>query len=264
MNKHLLHLLAATLLLLLASCNTREKVLYFQDLTTGTIAGAQPIEEIKFQPGDKLSIVVTSCLTPEAAANFNLPVITTSAVSGAAYSSNQVIYYNVSTDGTIEMPGVGTVSVAGKTRSQVTTEIQSALRNGLLNDAVVTINTSNQYVTLLGEVQRPGHYSITRDNLTLLEAIGLAGDLTIQADRSRILVMRQEGTELKSYYVDIRSKDLLSSPVFNLKQNDVIYVEPNLVRSNQYTNNANSVRLVSTWLSLLSFLTSTIILIKNW
>ncbi len=261
--KKLIFTLAAVLIAL-TSCNTREKVLYFQDLSSGTLAGAQPIEEIRFQPGDKLSIVVTSCLTPEAAANFNLPVITTSAVSGATYSNNQVAYYTVNTDGTIQVPGVGAVTVAGKTRSQVTDEVQIALRNGLLNDAVVTINTANQYTTLLGEVKTPGRYTITRDNLTLLEAIGMAGDLTIQADRSRILVMRQEGGDLKSYYVDIRSKDILSSPVYNLKQNDVIYVEPNLVRSNQYTNNANSVRLVSTWLSLLSFLTSTIILIKNW
>ena len=134
----------------------------------------------------------------------------------------------------------------------------------VLNDAVVTINTANQYVTILGEIKAPGRYLITRDNLTLLEAIGMAGDLTIQGERSKILVMRQEGSELKSYYVDLRSKDVFASPVYNLKQNDVIYVEPNAVRSNQYVNNANSIRQVSTWLSLLSFITSTIILIKNW
>lgn len=254
----------AAILLVFTSCNTKEKVIYFQDLTPGTVTNSQAIEEIKFQPGDKLSIVVTSCLTPEAAANFNLPVITTSAVSGATYSNNQVAYYTVNTDGTIQVPGVGTVIVANKTRTEVTEEIQNALRKGLLNDAVVTINTANQYVTILGEIKAPGRYLITRDNLTLLEAIGMAGDLTIQGERSKILVMRQEGSELKSYYVDLRSKDVFASPVYNLKQNDVIYVEPNAVRSNQYVNNANSIRQVSTWLSLLSFITSTIILIKNW
>lgn len=254
----------AAVLMFFSSCNIREKVVYFQDLTTETIANSQSIEEIKFMPGDKLSIVVTSCLTPEAAANFNLPVITTSAVAGTTYSNNQVAYYTVNTDGTIQVPGVGEIKVEGKTRTEVTEIIQNALRDGLLNDAVVTISTANQYITILGEVKNPGRYLITRDNLTLLEALGMAGDLNIQANRSRILVLRQEGKETKNYYVDIRSKDFFASPVFNLKQNDVVYIEPNVVKSNQYTNNANSVRQVSTWLSLLSFITTTIILIKDW
>lgn len=254
----------AAVLMLFSSCNIREKVVYFQDLTTETIANSQSIEEIKFMPGDKLSIVVTSCLTPEAAANFNLPVITTSAVAGTTYSNNQVAYYTVNTDGTIQVPGIGEIKVEGKTRTEVTEIIQNALRDGLLNDAVVTISTANQYITILGEVKNPGRYLITRDNLTLLEALGMAGDLNIQANRSRILVLRQEGKETKNYYVDIRSKDFFASPVFNLKQNDVVYIEPNVVKSNQYTNNANSVRQVSTWLSLLSFITTTIILIKDW
>ena len=254
----------AAVLMLFSSCNIREKVVYFQDLTTETIAKSQSIEEIKFMPGDKLSIVVTSCLTPEAAADFNLPVITTSAVAGTTYSNNQVAYYTVNTDGTIQVPGVGEIKVEGKTRTEVTEIIQNALRDGLLNDAVVTISTANQYITILGEVKNPGRYLITRDNLTLLEALGMAGDLNIQANRSRILVLRQEGKETKNYYVDIRSKDFFASPVFNLKQNDVVYIEPNVVKSNQYTNNANSVRQVSTWLSLLSFITTTIILIKDW
>lgn len=254
----------AAVLMLFSSCNIREKVVYFQDLTTETIANSQSIEEIKFMPGDKLSIVVTSCLTPEAAANFNLPVITTSAVAGTTYSNNQVAYYTVNTDGTIQVPGVGEIKVEGKTRTEVTEIIQNALRDGLLNDAVVTISTANQYITILGEVKNPGRYLITRDNLTLLEALGMAGDLNIQANRSRILVLRQEGKETKNYYVDIRSTDFFASPVFNLKQNDVVYIEPNVVKSNQYTNNANSVRQVSTWLSLLSFITTTIILIKDW
>jgi polysaccharide export outer membrane protein len=76
--------------------------------------------------------------------------------------------------------------------------------------------------------------------------------------------MRQEGNEMKNYYIDLRSKDVFVSPVYNLKQNDVIYVEPNAVKSNQYVNNANSIRQVSTWLSLLSFITTTLIVIKEW
>jgi polysaccharide export outer membrane protein len=133
-----------------------------------------------------------------------------------------------------------------------------------LNDAIVTINPVNQYVTVLGEVKNPNRFLLNRDNITLLEVIGMAGDLTIQGDRSNVLVMRNENGIVTNYYVDLRSKNVILSPVYYLKQNDVVYVQPNEVKSNQSTNNGNSIRQISTWLSLLSFITTTIILIKNW
>ena len=104
---------------------------------------------------------------------------------------------------------------------------------------------------------------IRRDNITLLQALGEAGDLTIQARRDSILVIRQEGNVSKSYFVDLRSKDLLNSPVYNLKQNDIVYVKPNKVRAGQSTVNDNSARSISTWLSISSFLLSLAILIFN-
>jgi polysaccharide export outer membrane protein len=113
-------------------------------------------------------------------------------------------------------------------------------------------------------VKNPNRFQLNKDCITLLEAIGMAGDLTIQGDRSKVLVMRNENGQVANYYVDLRSKDVLSSPVYYLKQNDVVYVQPNEVKSNQYINNGNSIRQISTWLSLLSFITTTIILIKNW
>ncbi len=119
----------------------------------------------------------------------------------------------------------------------------------------------DQFITVLGEVKNPGRVSVNRDNITLLEAIGQCGDLTIQARRDRILVLRQENGLTKTYYVDIRSKDLLNSPVYNLHQNDVVVVEPNKVRQGQSTNNDNSVRSISTWLSVSSVLISLGILI---
>jgi polysaccharide export outer membrane protein len=154
--------------------------------------------------------------------------------------------------------------IAGKSRSEVTEELQNKLRNGLLNDAIVSVNPVNQYINILGEVKTPNRYLLNKDNITILEAITMAGDLTIQGDRSRILVMRNEDGQVKNYYVDLRSKDILSSPAYYLKQNDVVYVQPNEVKSNNYVNNGNSIRQISTWLSLLSFITTTIILIKNW
>ena len=260
-----LSLLFALVVVAFTSCNTKEKVVYFQDLAANEAIQTQAVENLKFQPGDRMTIVVTSSLTPDAAVSFNLPIVTMQAGSVTGQNtSNSMSFYSVDPDGTIDVPGVGKIVAAGKTRAELTTEIQSKLRNGLLNDAIVTINPVNQYVTVLGEVKNPNRFTIGRDNVTLLEVIGMAGDLTIQGDRSNVLVMRNENGVVTNYYVDLRSKDVISSPVFYLKQNDVVYVQPNEVKSNQSTNNGNSIRQISTWLSLLSFITTTIILIKNW
>ena len=108
----------------------------------------------------------------------------------------------------------------------------------------------------MGEVRNPGKQTITKDRLTIIEALGAAGDLTIHGCRDNILVLRQEGNETKSYYVDLRSKDVMNSPVYNLRQNDVVYVQPNKVKMGQSTNNDNSLRTISTWISIASFLMS--------
>lgn len=162
----------------------------------------------------------------------------------------------------IDIPVLGKVKVGGLTRTEAANAIQSKLRDEEhLLDGVVTINSYDQYITVLGEVKNPGRISINRDNMTILEAIGMAGDLNIQARRNRIRVIRQEGDQSRTYFVDIRSKDILNSPVYNLRQNDVIYVEPNLVKQGQYTNNDNSLRSISTWLSATSVFISLYILI---
>ena len=255
--------LMAVAMLILTSCKTREKVLYFQDISGNTVMPTQAISPLTYVPGDKLTVVVTSSATPQLAMKFNLPVVTiqAGAVEGRSSTSNQISVYTIDENGCIDIPSLGRVKVAGLTRAEVSAKVQSLLRDGKLNDAVVTVSSYDQYITVMGEVARPGRVSIAKDNITLLEALGAAGDLTIQARRDNILVLRQEGNETKSYYVDIRSKDLLNSPVYNLRQNDVIYVQPNTVRIGQSTNNDNSVRSISTWLSISSFLLSLSILI---
>ena len=119
----------------------------------------------------------------------------------------------------------------------------------------------NLYFSVLGEVKTPGKYAITKDQITLLEAISMAGDLSIYGKRDAIFVIREENGESKAYFVDLRSKDLFNSPVYSLQQNDIIYVSPNNVRVGQSTNNDNSVRSISTWLSVSSVLISLGILI---
>ena len=126
---------------------------------------------------------------------------------------------------------------------------------------IINFGTSFFYQTGRFAVENPGRVVINRDNNTLLEVLGMVGDLNMTARRDRIMVIRQEGNESKTYYADIRSKNFLNSPVYNLQQNDVVYVEPNRVKMGQSTNNDNSVRSISTGLSVSSVLISLGILI---
>ncbi len=246
---------------LFTSCKTREKVLYFQDITNGDQITTQSLEPLKLCAGDKVSIIVSSSATPEIAQQFNLPIVTVQAGSAARTYSNQIALYTLDEQGCVDIPTLGRVKIGGLTRSDAAVKIQDMLRQGQLRDGIVTVSAYDQFITVLGEVKNPGRVSVNRDNITLLEAIGQCGDLTIQARRDRILVLRQENGLTKTYYVDIRSKDLLNSPVYNLHQNDVVVVEPNKVRQGQSTNNDNSVRSISTWLSVSSVLISLGILI---
>ena len=255
MNRFFLVLVAV--LLTLSSCKTREKILYFQDIENGSVIPTQAIQPLTFQPGDKLTVIVTSSATPQLAVQFNLPMVTIQAgTTSTSIGSQQMAVYTIDENGCIDIPTLGRTKISGLTRSETAAKIQSILRDGKLRDAVVTVNSYDQYITILGEVKTPGKQTITKDRLTIIEALGAAGDLTIHGCRDNILVLRQEGNETKSYYVDLRSKDVMNSPVYNLRQNDVVYVQPNKVKMGQSTNNDNSLRTISTWISIASFLMS--------
>lgn len=256
MKKNLILLFIA--LLTMASCKTQEKIVYFQDTEANGTIETQKAIALKLIPGDKIGVNVTSATTPELAMRYNL---TQGNASTSATINANNYRYTLDENGNVDLPGIGRLKVSGLTRAEAASLIQAKYRDGIINDAVVTVSTYNQYVTILGEVKNPGQLEITRDNLNILEAIGRAGDLTITGRRDCVKVIRQEGDQSKTYYVDLRSKDIFNSPVYNLQQNDVIYVEPNKMKSGQSTYNDNSIRSISTWLSISSFLTSLAILI---
>lgn len=256
MKKNLILLFIA--LLTMASCKTQEKIVYFQDTQANGTINTQKAVALKLIPGDKIGVNVTSATTPELAMRYNL---TQGNASTSATMNVNNYRYTLDENGNVDLPGIGRMKVSGLTRAEAASLIQAKYRDGIINDAVVTVSTYNQYVTILGEVKNPGQLEITRDNLNILEAIGRAGDLTITGRRDCVKVIRQEGDQSKTYYVDLRSKDIFNSPVYNLQQNDVIYVEPNKMKSGQSTYNDNSIRSISTWLSISSFLTSLAILI---
>ena len=247
------------------SCNTSKKILYLQDVRNDVPVSTTKGAQITIMPKDQLSIVV-SCKDPEIAALFNLPRISHQAgVQNLSLNSNtntQLLGYTVDVDGKIEFPLLGVLSVEGLTRKQLSQMIKERLiKEDLVKDPIVTVDFMNLHISILGEVQKPGDIRVSRDQVTLFEALSLAGDLTIFGKRDGVYVIREEDNTRTKYHVDLRSADLYKSPAYYLKQNDIVYVEPNKVRAGQSTINENNLKSVSLWISITSFLTTVGILV---
>lgn len=247
--------------LCLASCSTSKKIVYFQDIEQGagatSFALPEPVE-IRLRPEDKISIIVNS-RDPQLTNLFNLPYVSRQLGSMSSGNTNQGIsVYSVNRQGEIDFPVVGKIKVEGMTRYQVADTLSYILRHrNLVKDPVVTVEYANLNISVMGEVGSPGQYPIQKDRLSILDAISMAGDLTIYGMREKVMVLRQENGVQKIYQVNLCSaQELYSSPVFYLKQDDVVYVEPNKVRARQSTVNGNTVRSTSFWVSVASLLTS--------
>lgn len=238
----------------LSSCNSSKNVLYMQDARINQEEPIVNINDIKVQPRDQLSINV-SCKEPEVAALFNLMQTSKQLGSqGGATTMGNSVPYTVDSYGDINFPVLGKIHIAGLTRQEISEKIANMLIQGdWVNDPIVTVEFVNLHFSVLGEVGAPGNYSITNDKITLLEALSMAGDLSIFGKRDIMVIREVDGKRVK-YKVDLRSDDLFNSPVFYLRQNDVVYVEPNHVRAGQSTVNENNFKSVSLWISLASFL----------
>lgn len=262
-------LLLLTGVTVLSSCGSSKQVVYFQDLKPGETEIKLPeVKAITIRPEDKISIIVNS-RDPQLTDLFNLPYVTRQlGQSSNTYStgtSQGVSVYTVDANGDIDFPVLGKVYVAGMKREEIAEYIKSELiKENLVKDPVVTVEFANLCISVLGEVNNPGRFNIDRDRLTVLDALSMAGDLTIYGNRYKVMVLRQEGDVQRVYGLDLTSGEhVYSSPAYYLQQNDVVYVEPNAVKARQSTVNGNNVRSTSFWISLASLLTSVAILIFN-
>ena len=257
--------------LMMAACSTPKNITYFQDTEQAEGAEIVPRAEIRLQTGDQVSIIVNT-QSPKLTELFNLPYVTHRigqhadvSVTGSTTSNGQLSGYTVDSEGKIDFPVLGGIQAAGLTRSELSTLIKKELKDqGQANDAVVTVEFMNLTYRVIGEVNRPGRFSISKDGMTILDAIASAGDLNIQGNRGNVKVLRDEDGKQRTYELDLCStRSLIYSPAYYLRQNDIIYVEPNDVRKRQSTVNGNNIRSTSFWLSLGSFVSSTILVIQR-
>jgi polysaccharide export outer membrane protein len=252
-------------MLLLTSCGTVKDIAYFQNKIVNEPEAIDKHAGIVIQPKDMLSIVVSN-RNPELVAMFNLPVISYQAgsetVSGAG--QQRLMGYVVDNEGFIDFPVLGPIKVAGLTRWELSNLIKERLiKGGFLTDAVVTVEFMNFKVSVIGEVNSPGTYTLSNDKVTILQAISLARDLTIFGHRENVCVIREREGERVIYEVNLCDVSLFNSPAYYLQQNDVVYVQPSEIKARQSTTDDKALRMTSIFVSGGSLLVSVAALIVN-
>lgn len=248
--------------LLVTGCKSAKEVVYLQDANKVATEQITNYQDVKIKPDDLLSIIVSS-QNPELSAMFNLQE-NQYQVSGTGTTMGQskTLGYLVDKDGDIDFPVLGRLRVSGLTRAELSTMIKDKLdKEGLLKDAVVTIQFQNFKISVIGEVTNPGRFSIETDRVSVLDAIAMAGDMTIYGRRDSVMIMRENNGQREIMYTNLLKKDALTSASFYLQQNDVVYVKPNKIKAQQSRINQNN--NVGVWVSIASLLTTIAVLLKK-
>jgi polysaccharide export outer membrane protein len=229
-----------------------KKATYFSDLKDTTLRSFYPAPEPVIEPNDILNISVNS-LNQEASKVFNAPNSSNITYATSQSTINQATGYLVNQNGYIQFPIIGNIKVAGLTEEELKSTLTEKLTsNKLLMDPLVNIRLLNFKVTVLGEVRDPKVITVQNEKISILEAIGLAGDLTIYGKRNNVLLIRQENGKKIIRRINLNSDKILTSPYFYLKNNDIVYIEPNKAR---VASSSRSQVILPIVFSILSFLT---------
>lgn len=253
---------------LLAACHSSQELAYFSDAERDSVQAVLSTYNTTIHPGDQLYIYVYS-QAPEIAVPFNQETHSIAAeithlnsVGGTNRSnkmsetfqqsnSSQIPGYLVDEAGTIVFPILGKMVVAGLTQDSLSRRIQNMLIDGgYINDPVVTVTPMNFRVTVIGEVSRPQELHITGDRLTILEAIAMCGDLTIDGKRENVTVMREKYGVATPINIDLTKKTLFDSEVYYLQSNDVVYVEPSELKKRRMRRDENWPKYVTSTVSI--------------
>lgn len=251
-----------------ASCASTSKVAYLQDIPdNGNMTVNVTPSKIKVMPKDEISIIVNTH-DAELSQLFNLPYAGQRIGAHSSQTGNftqGVCGYFVDSEGCIDFPVLGRIKVQGLSREEIAQTIKQSLKEtNQLQDAVVTVDFMNLAISVMGEVLAPGRYYIDRDEVTVLDALSRAGDLTIYGVREKVMVIRNEDGTQKTYMLDLTSaQSLFASPAFYLHQNDVVYVQPNSKKVGESTVNGNNTRSASFWISLSSLAASIATVVIN-
>jgi polysaccharide export outer membrane protein len=230
-----------TSLLLFTNCATRNQFVYFQDNKDTSI---DTVHTLKLKEGDILNIKVFGC-DEESIKIFNIPTTNNQNVNRNYFSGGSPSNgYLINKIGEIDFPLIGKIKITDLSIEEATDLIKLKL-NTYLKDPKVSIQIQNFKITILGDVKNPGTIEVPNEKITLIEAIGIAGDLNITAKRKNILLLRDENGIKKQYRIDLTNNNFINSPIYYLAQNDVIYIEANQAKINSSNVTGSSSILVA-------------------
>lgn len=262
LNKRNLWLLL--LLFLLTACQSYKKVPYFQNVeVVNGVEQQESLYDAKIMPKDLLTIVV-SCTNPELAIPFNLTVASNAgmAVSNSSYVTTQPVLqpYLVDNDGNINFPVLGELKLGGLTKREAEQLIIDKLKPYMKETPIVTVRMVNYKISVIGEVTRPGTFTISNEKVNLLEALAMAGDMTVYGLRDNVKLIREDANGKQQIVtLDLNKAETILSPYYWLQQNDIIYVTPNKAKA----RNSDVGNSTSLWFSATSILVSIVSLLVN-
>ena len=247
----------------LAGCTSYKNVPYMQDPEVVNNYGKEiPLYDAKIMPKDLLSITVNTT-DPQAAAPFNLTVQTpmNAAITNINTTTQPTLQqYLVNNEGNIDFPVLGKLHVGGLTKNEAEKLIREKLATYLKETPIVTVRMSNYKISVLGEVARPGTFTVSNEKVNVLEALAMAGDMTVYGVRSNVKLIREDADGKREIVqLDLTKSDLILSPYFYLRQNDILYVTPNKTKA----KSSDIGTTTTTWISATSIMVSLASLIVN-
>ena len=249
---------------LLTACQSYKKVPYFQNVeVVNEVEQQEKLYDAKIMPKDLLTIVV-SCTNPELAIPFNLTVASNAgmAVSNSSYVTTQPVLqpYLVDNDGNINFPVLGELKLGGLTKREAEQLIIDKLKPYMKETPIVTVRMVNYKISVIGEVTRPGTFTISNEKVNLLEALAMAGDMTVYGLRDNVKLIREDANGKQQIVtLDLNNAETILSPYYWLQQNDIVYVTPNKAKA----RNSDVGNSTSLWFSATSILVSIVSLLVN-
>ena len=258
------HLLLILLPFILVACQSYKKVPYFQDVDIVNQAEQQEkLYDARIMPKDLLTIVV-SCTNPELAIPFNLTVASNAAMaaSTSSYVTTQPVLqpYLVDNEGNINFPVLGELKLGGLTKKEAERLIIDKLKPYMKEIPIVTVSMVNYKISVIGEVGRPGTFTISNEKVNLLEALAMAGDMTVYGLRDNVKLIREDANGKQQIVtLNLNNAETILSPYYWLQQNDIVYVTPNKAKA----RNSDVGNSTSLWFSATSILVSIVSLLVN-
>lgn len=254
-------MLMAMVAMLLASCSSPKNVAYIQNSDSIDYSRSEVLYDARIMPKDILTITVNT-VNPEASAPFNLFVSSELSANRSIGGQRSLQTYLVDNKGCIEFPVIGTTKVGGLTKSACEKLIHDKIQRFMNaeENPIVTVRMSNYKISVLGEVNRPGMFTVSNEKINIFEALAQAGDLTIYGVRDRVKLIREDEKGHKDVYtLNLNDAEIINSPYYYLQQNDVIYVEPNKVKA----KNSAIGQSTTIWISIAGALVSLASLVVN-